>query len=189
MKVYFKLEFPNFKTYFISSSQKRVVGDSLLCASFLSYCGPFSFEYPMLIARAMRKMICYLSSCKSSLFICISLNPPRFRHAMVYGDWCDDLIKRGIPVTTPFRLETLLTSEVEISKWASEGLPSDELSVQNGIFTTRSTRWPLCIGLFSFLINFTPSPSPSPSPHPHPYPHSLPPSPLFLSCIELFYLY
>lgn len=77
----------------------------------------------------------------------------RFRHAMVYGEWYDDLIKRGIPVTTPFRLETLLTSEVEISKWASEGLPSDELSVQNGVFTTRSTRWPLCIG--NFLLSFS----------------------------------
>jgi ATP-binding dynein motor region len=31
----------------------------------------------------------------------------------------------------------------------TEGLPSDELSVQNGIFTTRSTRWPLCIGKLS----------------------------------------
>lgn len=45
----------------------------------------------------------------------------------------------------PFRLETLLTSEVEMTTWASEGLPSDELSIQNGILTTRANRFPLCI--------------------------------------------
>jgi len=28
---------------------------------------------------------------------------------------------------------------------ASEGLPSDELSVQNGILTEAASRWPLCI--------------------------------------------
>ncbi len=44
-----------------------------------------------------------------------------------------------------FRIEELLTTEVEIAKWASEELPSDELSVQNGILATKATRWPLCI--------------------------------------------
>lgn len=32
-----------------------------------------------------------------------------------------------------------------IFRWNSEGLPPDELSVQNGILTTRSSRFPLCI--------------------------------------------
>ena len=43
------------------------------------------------------------------------------------------------------RLETLLTNEVEMTEWASQGLPSDELSIQNGILTVRANRWPLCI--------------------------------------------
>jgi dynein heavy chain len=51
----------------------------------------------------------------------------------------------NIPVSEDFRLESLLTSDVEISGWASEGLPGDELSVQNGILTTQASRWPLCI--------------------------------------------
>ena len=43
------------------------------------------------------------------------------------------------------RLETLLTNEVEMTEWASQGLPSDDLSIQNGILTMRADRWPLCI--------------------------------------------
>jgi dynein heavy chain len=38
-----------------------------------------------------------------------------------------------------------LTNEVEVSKWGAEGLPSDELSIQNGILTSSASRWPLCI--------------------------------------------
>ena len=45
----------------------------------------------------------------------------------------------------PFRLEDIPTSEVETGQWASDGLPSDELSVQNGILTTRASRFALCI--------------------------------------------
>lgn len=68
-----------------------------------------------------------------------------YRHKMVYEMWKADVRDRSIPLSDAFRLETLLTSEVEITNWASEGLPSDELSVQNGILTMRASRWPLCI--------------------------------------------
>ncbi|TRY94050.1 hypothetical protein DNTS_011956 [Danionella cerebrum] len=68
-----------------------------------------------------------------------------FRNEMVYKVWQEDVLQRGIPLSQPFRLENLLTDEVEISRWGSEGLPPDELSVQNGILTTRSSRFPLCI--------------------------------------------
>uniref|UniRef100_A0A3Q3E3F5 Dynein axonemal heavy chain 10 n=1 Tax=Labrus bergylta TaxID=56723 RepID=A0A3Q3E3F5_9LABR len=68
-----------------------------------------------------------------------------FRNEMVYEVWVKDVQERGIPLSQPFRIESLLTDEVEISKWGSEGLPPDELSVQNGILTTRGCRFPLCI--------------------------------------------
>lgn len=64
---------------------------------------------------------------------------------MIYGLWYEKLLEYEIPSSEIFKLEELLTSDVEISQWASEGLPSDELSVQNGILTTRASRWPLCI--------------------------------------------
>ena len=64
---------------------------------------------------------------------------------MVYEMWQSDLITRKVPITQPFKLETIMTNDVEITAWASEGLPGDELSIQNGLLTTRSARWPLCI--------------------------------------------
>jgi dynein heavy chain len=64
---------------------------------------------------------------------------------MVYGLWMEKLTEFDIPNSENFRLEELLTTDVEVSEWASQGLPSDELSVQNGILTVNASRWPLCI--------------------------------------------
>lgn len=91
----------------IEASVGRLTGDCLLTASFLSYCGAFSFNY---------------------------------RRDLIQGDWERDLVSRGIPMTQPFRLEKLMTTEIEVSTWASQGLPSDELSIQNGILATKSNR-------------------------------------------------
>uniref|UniRef100_A0A674DLM6 Dynein axonemal heavy chain 10 n=1 Tax=Salmo trutta TaxID=8032 RepID=A0A674DLM6_SALTR len=68
-----------------------------------------------------------------------------FRNEMVFDVWEKDVLERSIPLSQPFRVESLLTDEVEISRWGSEGLPPDELSVQNGILTTRASRFPMCI--------------------------------------------
>ena len=64
---------------------------------------------------------------------------------MVYEDWMNSVKEKEIPYKIDFRLEKLLTDDVEISKWASEGLPSDELSIQNGILVTSMSRSPLCV--------------------------------------------
>ena len=68
-----------------------------------------------------------------------------FRHQMLMDDWQTDILKKSIPLSEPFKLESLLTNDVEISKWTSESLPPDELSIQNGILTCQATRYPLCI--------------------------------------------
>jgi dynein heavy chain len=64
---------------------------------------------------------------------------------MLRDTWAPDAAARGIPATLPLLLPALLTTDVEVAQWASEGLPGDELSVQNGLLTTRANRWPLCI--------------------------------------------
>ncbi|GAB0196984.1 dynein axonemal heavy chain 10 [Grus japonensis] len=68
-----------------------------------------------------------------------------FRNEMIYQVWQEDILSREIPLSQPFRLESLLTNEVEVSRWVSQGLPPDELSIQNGILTTYASRFPLCI--------------------------------------------
>lgn len=67
------------------------------------------------------------------------------RKKMIFEHWKLDLTEREIPSNEDFKLELFLTNEVEVSKWGAEGLPSDELSIQNGILTTFASRWPLCI--------------------------------------------
>ncbi|XP_058811885.1 dynein axonemal heavy chain 10 isoform X1 [Topomyia yanbarensis] len=68
-----------------------------------------------------------------------------FRNSIVFEDWLVDVEEREIPYVKPFRIYTSLSSDLEMATWASEGLPPDELSVQNGILTTRASRFPLCI--------------------------------------------
>merc|ERR1719421_2101623 len=64
---------------------------------------------------------------------------------MMNGQWEPDVREKKISMSEPYDLRKLLTSDVETARWASEGLPQDVLSIQNGILTTRSSRYPLCI--------------------------------------------
>lgn len=36
---------------------------------------------------------------------------------MVYQVWAKDVQERGIPLSQPFKVDSLLTDEVEISRW------------------------------------------------------------------------
>ncbi len=67
------------------------------------------------------------------------------RNDLIYNAWKADVVAQSIPMSRDFRLERLLASDVELSQWQSEGLPADELSIQNGILTTKGSRFPLCI--------------------------------------------
>lgn len=51
-----------------------------------------------------------------------------FRDEMVYKVWQEDVMERGIPLSQPFRIESLLTDEVEISRYEMLPNPSKNLS-------------------------------------------------------------
>uniref|UniRef100_A0A0R3TKG0 Dynein, axonemal, heavy chain 5 n=1 Tax=Rodentolepis nana TaxID=102285 RepID=A0A0R3TKG0_RODNA len=67
------------------------------------------------------------------------------RQRMLHDDWLPDISRRGIPISEDFKFNHLLTDEVTVANWNACGLPGDELSVQNGILTTRASRFPLFI--------------------------------------------
>lgn len=96
----------------LGSGSKRLVGDCLLGASFLSYTGAFTAQ---------------------------------FRSDLMYDILTSDLQTREVPLTLNFKVEALLTSDATVQGWNAHGLPADEHSMQNGILTTKGSRFPLCI--------------------------------------------
>ncbi|GFT85548.1 dynein heavy chain 5, axonemal [Trichonephila clavipes] len=65
--------------------------------------------------------------------------------SMLYSSWRTELETRKIPHTESLNLIDSLTDAPTIAEWGVQGLPNDELSLQNGIIVTKSERYPLLI--------------------------------------------
>ncbi len=85
---------------------------------------------------------CLIGSCFLSYLGAFTAD---YRHTILEKKILPDVLLRGIKITAPCSLRDLLSSEALIQKWSISGLPTDEHSIQNGILTTRSSRFPLCI--------------------------------------------
>lgn len=59
--------------------------------------------------------------------------------------WCAGCRQLGIPASSPFSLSEVLSNAVELLEWSLQGLPSDTVSVDNGLIVTRGIRRPLII--------------------------------------------
>ncbi|XP_019756852.1 dynein axonemal heavy chain 8 [Dendroctonus ponderosae] len=59
--------------------------------------------------------------------------------------WLDSLTRRKIPVTVSLNIIESLTDIATIGEWNIQGLPTDDLSIQNGIIVTTASRYPLLI--------------------------------------------
>jgi dynein heavy chain len=70
------------------------------------------------------------------------------------GRWQSDLLERKVPLSEPVELKNLLSSDAEIQKWVGQGLPADNQSVQNGMLTGQSSRFPLCVDPQEQAVNW-----------------------------------
>eukprot|EP00658_Telonema_sp_P-2_P071097 TRINITY_DN60414_c0_g1_i1.p1 TRINITY_DN60414_c0_g1~~TRINITY_DN60414_c0_g1_i1.p1 ORF type:complete len:472 (-),score=207.64 TRINITY_DN60414_c0_g1_i1:61-1476(-) len=68
-----------------------------------------------------------------------------FRELLLGGYFKNDLEDRGLPYTSDLNIINFMVSESVVGKWNLEGLPTDDLSTQNGIITTMADRWPIMI--------------------------------------------
>lgn len=59
--------------------------------------------------------------------------------------WMDILMSRSIPYTVNLNITNMLVENATVSEWTLQGLPNDELSVQNALIVTKSRSFPLLI--------------------------------------------
>jgi dynein heavy chain len=98
-----------------NAQESCLVGDALLAAAFVSYAGPFNAQ---------------------------------FRHALLHDKWLPDLKRRGILLTDGAAaglVVPLLSSSGDRALWATQGLPTDPLSVENGAIMGAAARYSLMI--------------------------------------------
>ena len=67
-----------------------------------------------------------------------------FRTHLMNG-WEKELKKRKIPFSPDLNITAMLVDNATIGEWNLQGLPNDDLSIQNGIITTKATHYPLLI--------------------------------------------
>ena len=59
--------------------------------------------------------------------------------------WKTELKSRKVPFSAKINIVDMLTDSATIGEWNLQGLPNDELSIQNAIIVTSATRYPLLI--------------------------------------------
>eukprot|EP00762_Andalucia_godoyi_P001076 ANDGO_01965.mRNA.1 Dynein-1-beta heavy chain len=64
---------------------------------------------------------------------------------MLVDQWTDACGAKGIDIADDFSLVGTLSNPVTVREWAIWGLPTDNLSIENGILVARTRRWPLMI--------------------------------------------
>ena len=68
-----------------------------------------------------------------------------YRQLMSSSVFLKDCLDRKVPVTRDLDFVKFLTDGTEIGEWNLEGLPTDDLSIQNAILATRSSRCVLLV--------------------------------------------
>lgn len=93
-----------------------------------------------------RKMHLVGDCALASAFLCYGGPFNReYRELLMLKRIPQELTNKHIPITTDFSLDSFLADPGTISDWNMQGLPSDPLSIQNGLLVARAARFPLLI--------------------------------------------
>ncbi|KAL0228525.1 hypothetical protein RCL1_004668 [Eukaryota sp. TZLM3-RCL] len=67
-----------------------------------------------------------------------------YRTSMI-NSWVQLCRDRKIPICSDFSLIKTLCTPVKVREWNIQGLPTDDVSIENAVISTRARRWPLFI--------------------------------------------
>jgi dynein heavy chain, axonemal len=71
--------------------------------------------------------------------------PSEYRAALVDTAWLPMMSDLKIPASDGFSFSDFMADPSDVRDWNILGLPADSFSTENGVMTTRGTRWPLMI--------------------------------------------
>jgi len=96
------------------------------------------------ISDQKRRLVGNCSLATAFISYCGPFNA-EFRTMLAQEYFLNDMKNRGVPVSTNLDLTSFLVDDATVGEWNIQGLPKDDLSIQNGIMVTNSTRYPLLI--------------------------------------------
>merc|ERR1719409_1078138 len=95
-------------------------------------------------ATTIRRLVGDVSLCCGFVSYCGPFNAT-FRDKILNQSLRSDCEERGIPMSGTVDPVRFLIDEAVLGQFALENLPTDTLSLQNGLMTTKATRWPIMI--------------------------------------------
>jgi hypothetical protein len=142
----------------LQAQMGALVGDVLLSAAVLCYCGAFTGAYRCALAGCVHGSDARVSRWRQrqpahkivglqhhswhATAVRVCHTPHRVQ--LVRG-WVSKCQEAGVPLSDCVSLRGTLSSAVEVREWRLAALPGDSTSVDNAVLATRCKRWPLMI--------------------------------------------
>merc|ERR1719247_2865664 len=61
------------------------------------------------------------------------------------GSWIQLMQENKVPASAEFSLRNVIGEDVTIRQWVIDKLPNDQVSIENALILSKSSRWPLMI--------------------------------------------
>ena len=126
------------------AERKNLIGDCALASMFLSYCGAFNQTFRETLIRGAIPIDLKSKKLPTSLFPSTTSKSGKNSSKKTSKNGTDTAALPG-PPPSPFSVRSFLVDDGITGDWAMQGLPTDSLSIDNGILVTRASRYPLLI--------------------------------------------